>query len=453
MYLEIMVLIALILLVITIVLEVFLLVKNKPMNTLSKFDLEDIKKVVNDTTNEKLENQTRLLKESNNLLFRSLEIKFDNLEKITNKTHQEVNEKLDYLYKFNYEFFNKFQKDNNEEYEKIKEKLTKELKEFTLTTKEELNKINLTLEKELKEIREDNTKKLDKINESVNEKLEKTLEGKLKQSFDNVIEQIGGVNKAIGEIKGLANDVGSLKTVLTNVKTKGIVGEVILGNIISDILTVGQYEENCITKDKSKDRVEFAIKMPSDDNSFIYLPIDSKLPLESYHKIKEAMDNGNPELIKEGRSELRLAIRKYAKDVSTKYIDVPNTTDFAIMFLPIEGLYIEALNMGLFEEIQREFKVNLAGPTTLTAILNSLQMGFKTLAIQKKSSDVFKLLGAVKTEFNKFADTLQKAQKKVDDASNELDSLVGTRTRMIQSKLRNIEYLDEEESKELLEIN
>lgn len=453
MYLEIMVLIALILLVITIVLEVFLLVKNKPMNTLSKFDLDDIKKVVNDTTNEKLENQTRLLKESNNLLFRSLEIKFDNLEKITNKTHQEVNEKLDYLYKFNYEFFNKFQKDNNEEYEKIKEKLTKELKEFTLTTKEELNKINLTLEKELKEIREDNTKKLDKINESVNEKLEKTLEGKLKQSFDNLIEQIGGVNKAIGEIKGLANDVGSLKTVLTNVKTKGIVGEVILGNIISDILTVGQYEENCITKDKSKDRVEFAIKMPSDDNSFIYLPIDSKLPLESYHKIKEAMDNGNPELIKEGRSELRLAIRKYAKDINTKYIDVPNTTDFAIMFLPIEGLYIEALNMGLFEEIQREFKVNLAGPTTLTAILNSLQMGFKTLAIQKKSSDVFKLLGAVKTEFNKFADTLQKAQKKVDDASNELDSLVGTRTRMIQSKLRNIEYLDEEESKELLEIN
>ena len=239
----------------------------------------------------------------------------------------------------------------------------------------------------------------------------------------------------------------------TNVKTKGIVGEVILGNIISDILTVGQYEENCVTKEKSKERVEFAIKMPSDDNSFIYLPIDSKLPLESYHKIKEAMDNGNPELIKEGRSELKQSIRRYAKDISTKYIDVPNTTDFAIMFLPIEGLYIEALNMGLFEEIQREFKVNLAGPTTLTAILNSLQMGFKTLAIQKKSSDVFKLLGAVKTEFEKFAKTLQKAQQKVDEASNELDTLVGTRTRMIQSKLRSIEYLDEEESKELLETN
>ena len=165
------------------------------------------------------------------------------------------------------------------------------------------------------------------------------------------------------------------------------------------------------------------------------------------------MDNGNSELIKEGRTELRLAIRKYAKDINTKYIDVPNTTDFAIMFLPIEGLYIEALNLGLFEEIQREFKVNLAGPTTLTAILNSLQMGFKTLIIQKKSSDVFKLLGAVKTEFEKFAKTLQKTQQKVDEASNELDNLVGTRTRMIQSKLRSIEYLDEEESKELLEIN
>ena len=354
------------------------------------------------------------------------------------------------MYKINCDYFNKMLKDNNEQDEKIKEKLTQELKEFTKNTKEELEKINLTLEKQLKEIREDNTKKLDKINESINDKLEKTLEGKLKQSFDNVIEQIGGVNKAIGEIKGLANDVGSLKTVLTNVKTKGIVGEVILGNIIGDILTVGQYEENVITKDKSKDRVEFAIKLPSTDDSHIYLPIDSKLPLESYNKIKDGMDQGRPDLIKEGRIELRNAIKKYAKEVNSKYIDVPNTTDFAIIFLPIEGLYIEALNLGLFEEVQKEYHINLAGPTTLTAILNSLQMGFKTLAIQKKSSDVFKLLGAVKTEFNKFAETLQKAQKKVDEASSELDTLVGTRTRMLQSKLRTIEYLDDAETKELL---
>ena len=225
----------------------------------------------------------------------------------------------------------------------------------------------------------------------------------------------------------------------------------ILGNIISEILTVSQYEENVVTKTKSNDRVEFAVKLPRKDDGFIYLPIDSKLPLESYNKIKEGMDKGNPELIKNGRNDLKQALKKYAKDVNTKYIDVPNTTDFAIIFLPFEGLYIEALNLGLFEEIQREYKVTLAGPTTLTALLNSLQMGFKTLAIQKKSSDVFKLLGAVKTEFSKFAETLQKAQKKVDEASNELDNLVGTRTRMIQSKLKTIEYLDNEESKDLIE--
>ena len=192
--------------------------------------------------------------------------------------------------------------------------------------------------------------------------------------------------------------------------------------------------------------------MPGQGDEFIYLPIDSKLPLEDYHKIKEGMENGNPELIKEGRAKLRQSIRKYAKDIADKYIDVPNTTDFGIMFLPIEGLYIEALDMGLFEEIQKEFRVNLAGPTTLTAILNALQMGFKTLVIQKKSADVFKLLGAVKTEFAKFADSLDKAQKKVNAASDELDNLVGARTKKIRTKLNQIESLSEVETRELLDL-
>ena len=432
---------------IIVILQIIIILKIKPNKALSNSDLKEIKETVNDSITNKID----IIKESNASNYSKLDLRLTNFENTFIRLNKEINDKLDIIYKSNYEFFNKMLKDNNEENEKIKEKLSLELKEFTKNTKEELEKINLTLEKQLKEIRLDNTQKLDKINESINEKLEKTLEGKLKQSFDNVIEQIGGVNKAIGEIKGLANDVGSLKTVLTNVKTKGIVGEVILGNIISEILTVNQYEENVITKSKSNDRVEFAIKMPRKDDGYIYLPIDSKLPLESYNKIKEGMDNGNPELIKEGRNDLKQALKKYAKDVSTKYIEVPNTTDFAIIFLPFEGLYIEALNLGLFEEIQREYKVTLAGPTTLTAILNSLQMGFKTLAIQKKSSDVFKLLGAVKTEFSKFAETLQKAQKKVDEASNELDNLVGTRTRMIQSKLKTIEYLDSEESKDLIE--
>ena len=439
--------------ILVLLLQVIIIFRIKPNKALSNKDLSNIQDSVNVSLKDKLDNQLYLLKENNYSMFEKIDLRLNNFENTILRLNKELNEKLDTIYKTNFEFYNKMLKDNNSESEKIKEKLSQELKEFTKNTKEELEKINLTLEKQLKEIRSDNTQKLDKINESINEKLEKTLEGKLKQSFDNVIEQIGGVNKAIGEIKGLANDVGSLKTVLTNVKTKGIVGEVILGNIISDILTTGQYEENVATKARSSDRVEFAIKLPSTDDSHIYLPIDSKLPLESYHKIKDGMDLGKPELIKEGRVELRNAIKKYAKDVSIKYIDVPNTTDFAIVFLPFEGLYVEALNLGLFEEVQREYRVNLAGPTTLTAILNSLQMGFKTLAIQKKSSDVFKLLGAVKTEFNKFADTLQKAQKKVDEASNELDSLVGTRTRMIQSKLKTIEYLDEEETKGVLENN
>lgn len=207
-----------------------------------------------------------------------------------------------------------------------------------------------------------------------------------------------------------------------------------------------------VTKKGSSERVEFAIKLPNGDDSFIYLPIDSKLPLETYHRIVDSVESGNVEELKAARTELKNQIRKYASDISSKYIDVPNTTDFAIMFLPLEGLYVEVLNLGLFNELKNKYNVNIAGPTTFTAILNALQMGFKTLAIQKKSSDVFMLLGAVKTEFAKFADVLSKAQKKVNEASKELDTLVGTRTRMIESKLKGIEKIDEELSSSILEI-
>ena len=235
-------------------------------------------------------------------------------------------------------------------------------------------------------------------------------------------------------------------------KTKGIVGEVILSNIIKETLTVAQYDENVPTKKNSTDRVEFAIKLPNQDDSFIYLPIDSKLPLETYHKIIDAQEQGDIESLKNARNELKVQIKKYASDISTKYIDVPNTTDFAIMFLPLEGLYVEVLNLGLFEELKIKYNINIAGPTTFTAILNALQMGFKTLAIQKKSADVFTLLGAVKTEFSKFANVLQKTQKKVNEVLSELDTLIGTRTRMIQSKLNKIENVDEKLSSNLLEV-
>ena len=469
------------LLCVAIALLIILIIRSKANtgnSALSKNDIENINKAISDKfMNQEVLNKKsfELIEEKNKNFYEHIEKAFDNLTNkfdklmdsftkgmenvsVTNlKNHSDLLEKLN-------EHFAKLYKENTTANNDIKDRLQLEIKEFNKNVKESLDefskanktaieKLEVTLNNNLKDLREENGKKLELINNTVSEKLEKTLEGKLKQSFDSVIEQIGGVNKAIGEIKGLASDVGSLKTVLTNVKTKGIVGEVILSNIIKEILTVDQYDENVATKKNSTERVEFAIKMPGTGEDVIYLPIDSKLPLESYHKIKDGIESANPEMIKEGRKELKSNIRKFAKDISDKYIDVPNTTDFAIMFLPIEGLYIEALDMGLFEEIQREFKVNIAGPTTLTAILNSLQMGFKTLIIQKKSADVFKLLGAVKTEFNKFAATLEKTQKKVGEASDELDKLVGTRTRMIQSKLKNVDTLDIADSNDLLGID
>ena len=446
--------ISLVLLIILLILYV----RPKSNSILSNSNLEQIKKIILDSCKDSnelfvekvkvnIDAQSNVIKEKNDSLFSSLNIRLDNFEKEIESNKSSIES----IKKENQEFYSRVIKESNDSNEKIISQLSLGIKELKLDLEKTLDKLEGTVKENLTQIRNDSNDKLDKINVAVSEKLEKTLEGKLKESFDSVVSQIGSVNKAIGEIKGLANDVGSLKTVLTNVKTKGIVGEVILGNIIKDILTVSQYEENVITKVGSSDRVEFAIKMPGQEDEFIYLPIDSKLPLEDYHKIKEGMETGNPELIKEGRNKLRQSIRKYAKDIADKYIDVPNTTDFGIMFLPIEGLYIEALDMGLFEEIQRDFKVNLAGPTTLTAILNALQMGFKTLVIQKKSADVFKLLGAVKTEFAKFAETLDKAQKKVNAASDELDNLVGARTKKIRSKLNQIESLTEEETRELLE--
>ena len=239
---------------------------------------------------------------------------------------------------------------------------------------------------------------------------------------------------------------------LTNVKTKGIVGEVILGNIISEILTTEQYETNVATKKNSRDVVEFAIKMPASDGEFIYLPVDSKFPLESYNKIKDAIDEGNKDALDSARKELRQKIISYAKDISEKYIDVPNTTDFAIMFLPNEGLYVEVIDQGIYEECQRKFRINMAGPTTLSALLNALKQGFKSLAIEKKSADVFKLLEAVKTEFENFAEALSTAKKKVESADADLAKLIGTRTNVMSRKLKEIGTISESKAREILEI-
>lgn len=437
------------LLIVVILLLLYLIFNQKKKSS------NDINKIFDD----KLKQNNLIISEMNNSLYEkingSINVLITRINDLTysfSQTKDLINEKFNDFKNSNSEFYINFLRETNETITNLKEKISASITDFNKEVNESLKSLNESIHNELNIIRKQNNEELEKINNAVNEKLEITLENKLKSSFDNVIKQIGGVNEAIGEIKGIATDVGSLKNVLTNVKTKGIVGEVILGNIIDEILTKNQYEENIATKKKSNDRVEFAIKLPGKNDDIVYLPIDSKLPLENYSRIKDGIESGNVELINEGRNGLKSAIKTYAKDVNQKYIDVPNTTDFAIMFLPIEGLYVEVLNLGLFEEVQSKYHIIIAGPTTLTALLNALQMGFKTLAIQKKSADVFKLLSAVKTEFEKFASVLETTQRKVNDASNQLDQLVGTRTRQIQSKLKGLESLDEEESKEVLGI-
>ncbi len=369
------------------------------------------------------------------------------------KSLNEKNSKgyVDFIEKLNSALL-EMSKSSREENEKAITNLNLKFQEFSKATKERLDVIDANVGKALVDLRRENTDKLGEIQKAVDEKLQKTLDERLKTSFENVVSQIGDVNKAIGEIKSIAGDVGSLKNVLTNVKTKGIVGEVILGNIISEILTSDQYEENFATKKGSRDVVEFAIKMPAGNGGeFVYLPIDSKFPLETYYKIKDAIDTGSKEGLELARRELRNKLKTYAKDIATKYISVPDTTDFAIMFLPIEGLYIEAIEGGLFEECQREYKINIVGPSTLAALLNALRSGFNSLAIQKRSNEVFKLLEAVKSEFESFAKVLSGAQQRADQLSDELEKLVGTRTRQMQRKLKDISMISLEEAKQIID--
>ena len=241
-----------------------------------------------------------------------------------------------------------------------------------------------------------------------------------------------------------------LKKVLSNVKTRGILGEVQLGAILQEILSPEQYETNIATKKGSRDVVEYAIRLPGDGDTPVYLPIDSKFPGDAYATLQDAYESGNAEEVRLAAATLMARIKSEAKDIQTKYVDPPNTTEFAILFLPFEGLYAEAVNRGLVEELQRSYRVNLAGPSTMAALLNSLQMGFRTLAIQKRSGEVWQVLGAVKTEFEKFGDVLEKSQVRVKQLGDELEQLVGTRTRAINRKLRDVERLDTDQTNRLL---
>ena len=421
----------------------FMLFRKNNNNVNSNIDKDELNKSLKDNNQDiynRLEINNKHLLDS----FDSLNKSFSNLNELVTKKIDNIREDM------NKSLVSMMEKNSNSNDENRK-LLNDNLKEINNTLGNAIKELNDNLNKSLKEIREDNNKKLDDINNVVSEKLDKTLQDRLKVSFNSVIEQISGVTKSIGEIKGIAGEVTSLKSILTNVKNKGTMGEVILGQIIKDSLAPNQYEENVVTKKGAASRVEYAIKLPGVDDGYIYLPIDSKLPLNNYYKIKDGIEAGDTDIIKEGRKQLKDQLKTYSRDIADKYLDVPNTTDFGILFLPIEGLYIEALEMNLFEELKNDYKICLAGPTTLTAILNSLQLGFKTLAIQKKSADVFKLLGCVKTEFERFGDILTKAQKKMSEASKNIDDLVGVRTRQIQSKLKNIEALDLDEAEEILD--
>jgi DNA recombination protein RmuC len=250
----------------------------------------------------------------------------------------------------------------------------------------------------------------------------------------------------------LASGVGDLKKVLSNVKTRGILGEIQLGAILEQMLAPDQYAENVVTKSTGAERVEFAVKLPGEEGNFVYLPIDAKFPGDAYAHLMDAYDSGDAALVEAAAKALERIIKSEAKDIRDKYIEPPRTTDFAIMFLPFEGLYAEVVRRGMVEVLQREYKVNIAGPTTMAALLNSLQMGFKTLAIQKHSSEVWDILGAVKNEFGKFEDVLMAAQRKINQANDDLDKLVGTRSRMIRSKLRKVTTLSDEDTVALLDI-
>lgn len=323
---------------------------------------------------------------------------------------------------------------------------------FTRQSDQRLEAIRQTMETRIASMQEDNSKKLEQMRQTVDEKLQKTLNERLSQSFTQVSERLEQVYKGLGEMQNLAAGVGDLKKVLSNVKTRGILGEIQLGAILDQILSPEQFDTNVETRRGSRAVVEYAVRLPGDENGPVYLPIDAKFPGDAYSNLVDAYDSGNSEAVATAGKELESRLKRAAKEIHDKYLDPPNTTDFAVMFLPVEGLYAEAVRRGMVEVLQRDYKVNIAGPTTMAALLNSLQMGFKTLAIQKRSSEVWEVLGAVKTEFGKFSGVLENAQKRLRMAGEDLDSLIGTRTRAIERKLRGVTVLPDGRAGELLEL-
>ena len=329
--------------------------------------------------------------------------------------------------------------------------MNQQFRTFTEQNTAALNTIRATVQGQLENLQKDNHAQLEQMRQTVDEKLQKTLNDRITQSFQMVNERLQEVYTGLGEMKTLASGVGDLKKVLSNVKTRGILGEYQLGAIITELLAPEQYEENVVTHPGTANRVEFAIRLPGEGDGCIWLPVDAKFPGDTYAALVDAYEAGDPAAIAAAQSALEARIKLCAKDIRDKYIDPPHTTDFGIMFLPFEGLYAEVVRMGLVDTLQRLYKVNIAGPTTFAALLNSLQMGFRTLAIQKRSGEVWNVLGAVKTEFETFGTVLEAAQKRITQTSEELDKLVGVRTRQIKRKLKSVSELPVEDSRRLLD--
>ena len=375
---------------------------------------------------------------------------FSSNSKQDRETRKEITDSVQSNVKTLGEMISQNQRSGNESVTNQLKNLEERFKTLESNNEAKLDSLRKTMDERLNAIREDNNKELEKIRGTVDEKLQKTLEDKMNESFKQVREQLENVYKGLGEMQAIASNVGDLKKVLSNVKTRGILGEIQLGAILSEILAPEQYAYDIAVNPESRDRVEYAVKLPGEAGESVWLPIDSKFPADTYTALIDAYDSADPAAVEAAKTALVARIKQEAKDIKIKYVCPPNTTNFAIMFLPFEGLYAEVVKLGLVETLQSGYNVNVAGPSTMAALLNSLQMGFKTLAIQKRSAEVWKILGAVKTEFGKFEEVLTKAKQRLQNAQDDLDKLITTRSNAINRKLRDVEKLDDASSTELL---
>lgn len=425
------------------ILLLLLLLKNRKNNVSEPFDkikseLERLEKTLKEECHYLMDNHSKAARENREELNKSLGAFRDENSRILQHITEQNLQALQAIHKTLENTFKEFQKI-----------FTENIRSFNELQREKFGE----LDKKQGELLLSTEKRLDEMRATVDEKLQKTLNERIGQSFELVSKQLEHVQKGLGEMQNLAQDVGGLKKVLSNVKMRGCIGEVQLEMLLEQILAPEQYDANVKTRKGSDALVEFAIKLPGKDDSgeCVYLPIDAKFPKDAYEQLLEAYDNGNTKEIENTSRNMEMTIKNMAKDIHDKYLDPPYTTDFGIMFLPFEAIYGEVVRRAsLLEQLQKEYKVIVTGPTTLAAILNSLQMGFRTLAIQKRSSEVWKVLGAVKTEFEKFGGMLEKAQKNIQSANNQIEEVMGRRTRAIQRHLRNIEALPPTESELLL---